>query len=173
MLRVTLREAHAGPVDTTGEVAPNDPAMAGLDVPLAAPIRVSGRFSSAGEDKFYWKVRFETTLRSECRRCLTEVLVPVEESRGLIFATDDETPEGDGCYLVSPRAQSIDLTEVLREEVALAVPRFVECRPDCKGLCPRCGKNLNDGPCDCPPQGDSRWDALKGLTTQATTPKKD
>lgn len=172
MLRITLREVHGGPVDTTGDVAPNDPAFAGLDLSLAAPLHVSGRFSSAGEDKYYWRVRFETTVRGECRRCLTEVALPVSESRALIFAADDETPEGDGCYLIPERSQVLDLTEVLREEVALAVPRFLECRPDCKGLCPRCGANLNDGPCSCPPEHDARWDALKGLT-ESTTPKKD
>src|SRR5262245_268049 len=104
MLRVTLREAHAGPVDTTGDVAQNDPALAGLDLTLATPIKVSGRFSSAGEEKYYWRVRFDTTLRTQCRRCLTDVDVPVGESRGLIFAADDETPEGDGVYLIDPRA---------------------------------------------------------------------
>lgn len=172
MLRVTLREAHGKPVDTAGEVAPNDPAFAGLDLALAAPLQVAGRFSSAGDDKFYWKVRFETLVRGECRRCLTEVLVPIAESRGLIFADDDETPEGDGCYHIPERTQVLDLTHVLREEVALAVPRFLECRPDCKGLCPRCGANLNEGPCACPPPEDPRWDALRGLT-DSITPKKD
>ena len=172
MLRVALREAHAGPVDITGEVAPNDPAFARLDVTLAAPLKVSGRFTSAGDEKYYWRVRFETTVRTQCRRCLADVHVPVSLSRGLIFAADDETPEGDGCYLIDARTQVLDLTDTLREEVALAVPQFVECRPDCKGLCPRCGANLNDGPCGCPPAGDPRWDALKDFTP-TTTPKKD
>jgi uncharacterized protein len=100
------------------------------------------------------------------------VLVPVDESRALIFSADDETPEGEGCYVIDERARDLDLTEALREEVFLAVPAFVECRPDCKGLCPRCGANLNDGPCGCPPAGDPRWDALKGLS-EASNPKKD
>jgi uncharacterized protein len=51
------------------------------------------------------------------------------------------------------------------------VPHFVECRPDCKGLCPRCGANLNDGPCTCPPETDVRWDALKRLSDEP--PGKD
>jgi len=172
MLHVNLSKVHDGPVDTTGEVAQNDPVFAGLEMSLARPVAVTGRFSSAGEDKYYWRVRFETTVRTECRRCLAEVLVPIDESRGLIFSADDETPDGDGCYAIDERARDLDLTEALREEVFLAVPAFVECRPDCKGLCPRCGANLNDGPCDCPPAGDPRWDALKGLT-EASNPKKD
>ena len=172
MLRVSLSEVHNAPVETTGEFAPTDPAFKGLELPLAAPVTVSGRFSSAGDEKYYWRVQFGTLVRGECRRCLTEVLLPVSETRGLIFAADDETPEGDGCYLIDPRTQVLDLGESLREEVALAVPQFIECRPDCKGLCPRCGANLNDGPCGCAPAGDPRWDALKGLS-EAHTPKKD
>lgn len=171
MLRVPLSSAHAGSVETVGEVAPNDPAFAGLEVELAAPVEVTGRFSSAGEEKYYWRVSFSTLVRSQCRRCLVNVEVPIAESRGLIFAADDETPEGDGCYVIPARTQVLDLTEPLREEIFLAVPRFVECRPDCKGLCPRCGANLNDGPCKCPPAADVRWDALKRLTDD--TPRKD
>jgi uncharacterized protein len=173
MLRVTLAEAHAGPVSTVGEVAPNDPIVAGLGVELVTPVSVTGRFTSAGEEKYYWRMSFATTARAQCRRCLVDVTVPVEESRGLVFAADDETPEGDGCYLIPGRTRQLDLTEPLREELMLALPQYVECRPDCKGLCPRCGANLNDGPCQCPPESDARWDALKGLDTKATTKKKD
>jgi uncharacterized protein len=171
MLRVALSEVHAGPVDTTGELAPEDPRLAGTDWPLTQPLRVRGRLSSAGDDKYYWRVAFDTAVRAECRRCLASIEMPVSESRGLIFAADEETPEGDGCYHVPARARELDLSEVLREELVLAMPVFVECRPDCKGLCPRCGANLNDGPCECAPASDPRWDALKALG--GGNPQKD
>jgi uncharacterized protein len=161
MLRVPLSSVHHGPVETVGEIPANDPAFKGLDVELAAPVEVSGRLSSAGEEKYYWRVQFRTTVRGQCRRCLTSVEAPIDESRGVIFAADDETPEGDGCYVIDPGTKVLDLTEPLREEIFLSAPRFVECRPDCAGLCPRCGANLNDGPCGCPPETDARWDALK------------
>ena len=48
-----------------------------------------------------------------------------------------------------------------REEWLLAVPAFSLCREDCKGLCPRCGADLNERPCDCADTTDARWDALK------------
>ncbi len=172
MLRVPLNQAHAGPVDTVGEIAPDDPAFEGLEVQLVEPVKVTGRFSSAGDEKYYWRVSFSTVVRAQCRRCLADVRVPIAETRGLIFAADDETPEGDGCYVIPPRTQVLDLTEPLREELFLAVPHFVECRAECKGLCPRCGADLNDGPCDCPPPTDPRWDALKTLQ-QGDTSTKD
>jgi uncharacterized protein len=52
---------------------------------------------------------------------------------------------------VPPSAGRIDLAEVVREELALAVPPFVLCREDCAGLCPKCGSDLNAGPCECAP----------------------
>lgn len=172
MLRVPLTQAHGGPVETVGTIAPDDPVFEGMDVQIVQPVEFEGRFSGAGDEKYYWRVKFSTMVRAQCRRCLTDVEVPIAESRGLIFAADDETPEGDGCYVIPPRTQVLDLREPLREEVFLAVPHFVECRSDCKGLCPRCGANLNDGPCSCPPPSDPRWEALRSLPT-ADTPKKD
>jgi uncharacterized protein len=57
----------------------------------------------------------------------------------------------------------LDVTEVLRQDVAVSIPWNVVCRPDCKGLCPRCGADLNTAPCDCEPELDPRWEALSAL----------
>jgi uncharacterized protein len=59
---------------------------------------------------------------------------------------------------------TLDLTEVVRQGLLLAIPMRPLCRPDCKGLCPMCGQNWNEGPCDCAEvEGDSRWAILKRL----------
>jgi uncharacterized protein len=58
----------------------------------------------------------------------------------------------------------LDLTEAIRQYALLAVPMKPLCREDCAGLCPGCGRNLNQGGCDCPPQeADPRWAKLKNL----------
>jgi len=89
----------------------------------------------------------------------------VQASVALVFAHEDEgVAEEDGCYIIPSRAKTLDLAPTVREELILALPHFVECRPDCRGLCPRCGGNLNDGPCGCAPAGDPRWDALRART---------
>ena len=60
--------------------------------------------------------------------------------------------------------RSLQLEDVLREQVLLAVPLKVVCRDDCKGLCPSCGVNRNAESCSCaPPLGDPRWSALKDI----------
>ncbi|MCL5746530.1 MAG: DUF177 domain-containing protein [Acidobacteria bacterium] len=58
----------------------------------------------------------------------------------------------------------LELKEILRERVLLALPMQRVCREDCKGICPSCGKNRKEGDCGCQPKlADSRWAALKQL----------
>jgi uncharacterized protein len=65
----------------------------------------------------------------------------------------------------------VDLEETLREELLLALPMAHHCREACKGLCPSCGKNWNEGPCDCRPSpSDDRWAALKNVKVIAKGP---
>ncbi len=169
MLRVALSEVRAGAVETVGELPPGGALLDDGRVAFLQPLSVRGRFSGAGEGKYYWRATVQTLVREDCRRCLAPVHVPLRLSLSLVFASGEDTPEGDGCYRVPPRTQLLDLAPAVREEVLLALPHFVECRPDCRGLCPRCGANRNDGPCGCAPAADQRWDALRALTQ----PKKD
>ncbi len=115
MLRVALPGARSGAVEVVGAIPPDAPVLADADWPLNEPIAVQGRFSSAGEGKFYWKVHIGTTVRAQCRRCLETVDVPVQLALGLIFSADDDAPEGEGCYRIPPRTQVLDLSDAVRE----------------------------------------------------------
>ena len=65
--------------------------------------------------------------------------------------------------------QPIDLTEGIREDILLTFPQSFHCSEDCKGLCPVCGQNLNEGQCSCEVQsdgedgGENPWSVLDGL----------
>jgi len=59
--------------------------------------------------------------------------------------------------------ESVDLTPEMRESIILALPSYPVCRSDCAGLCPRCGVDLNRGPCGCPPPESGGWESLKDL----------
>jgi uncharacterized protein len=62
------------------------------------------------------------------------------------------------------QGDELDLNELAREQILLSLPEQMFCREDCRGLCPACGKDLNDGECDCgSDEIDPRWAALKGL----------
>ena len=61
----------------------------------------------------------------------------------------------------------LDVSGDVREDILLEIPGYPLCKADCKGLCPRCGRNLNQGACGCPPPeaGPSAWSALDALDT--------
>lgn len=163
MLRIDLAAVREGPVAISERLAPADPLLAGAGIALASPLVVAGRLSTAGEGRYYWQGTLETVVRAECRRCLAPVGVPVSQALGVVFV-DEEEAEGEAdCYLVPRRATALDLSQAVREELLLATPQYVECRPDCRGLCPRCGADLNAGPCGCQPEIDPRWEALTKL----------
>jgi DUF177 domain-containing protein len=63
--------------------------------------------------------------------------------------------------------EEVDLTPLIREQTLLALPTRPLCREDCRGLCPRCGANLNQGDCGCPTEaGDPRLSVLRSLTVR-------
>lgn len=81
-----------------------------------------------------------------CSRCLTPVSVDRKETLSEVFGTEAQLPEDVLPY----NGEYIDLTEAIRDTLILSEPMRVLCREDCKGLCPQCGANLNEGPCSCP-----------------------
>jgi uncharacterized protein len=105
-----------------------------------------------------------------CSRCVGEAHVALDASLEVLFLPRgaDAPAEGD-----DPLAQPdvvhydddiVDVGETLREELLLALPLAPLCREACKGLCPRCGSDLNEGPCDCPEEPkDDRWSILRNV----------
>ena len=105
-----------------------------------------------------------TRLVGECRRCLTPVEADVAVKVTALFSQEAGAADDPETYEVAPDATAVDLTPAVREELFLSIPRYLECREDCRGLCPRCGKDLNAGPCGCAPDAvDPRWQALAAL----------
>jgi uncharacterized protein len=163
MLRVDLRELAQGPVETRGELAPGDPALADVDVALREPVHVTGRLQAIGDGRFYWHGSVRTVVGGECRRCLTAVATPLALDVGALFTKDPDALEDPDSYPLAPEATEIDVTPAVREELLLAAPRYVLCREDCKGLCLQCGTDLNAGPCGClsAKAPDPRWQRLR------------
>jgi uncharacterized protein len=164
MLEVDLRELARGPVDTQGVLTGDDPLLVGVAAVFAEPIRVTGRLQTAGQGRFYWHGSLRTEVAGECSRCLTPVTAPVAAKIGALFSQEAVAPDDPDTYPVARDATSIDVRVAVREELILALPQYLLCREDCRGLCPRCGKDLNAGPCGCEAHGsDSRWEQLAAL----------
>jgi uncharacterized protein len=151
MLRVDLRDLHRGPVETDGRLAPDDPVLAGLELELAGPVSVEGRLQETGPGEYFWRGRLRGERRAGCRRCLTDVMQPIDVEFGVLFSDDPDAADDPSVYPLPPHAAQLDLGDAVREELALALPPYVLCREDCAGLCARCGADLNAGPCQCAP----------------------
>lgn len=85
--------------------------------------------------------------RIECARCLTQTEQPFNEEFVETYSTKTEI---------------IDIMSLVRQTLALTEDIRFLCKEQCKGLCPHCGKNLNEGPCDCKPENLSPFAVLKG-----------
>jgi uncharacterized protein len=105
----------------------------------------------------------------QCVRCLRSITSDVEttfaEQYYATLSVDSATPMPQpplDAKTIGPDF-NIDLTPLLREEVILATPQAPLCRPDCRGLCPVCGQDLNEAPHGHEAPSDERWAALKAF----------
>ncbi len=106
-----------------------------------------------------------------CARCVEPVLSSVEGDFDLIFRPEEADAEAGERAITADETEigyydkgGLSLEDVVREQVLLSLPGRTLCKPDCKGLCPRCGQNLNVATCQCAEtEVDPRWNALAGL----------
>jgi len=108
------------------------------------------------------QVSFEALTDLECVRCLTSFQQTLNIDFTELYAFSQRYVTDSG--LLMPETGVIDLTPVLREYILLEIPISPLCRPDCKGLCPICGNNLNESTCNHEDNsGDPRLASLKSL----------
>ena len=129
-------------------------------------------FTNAGDGILVTGI-VRASVTGECDRCLEpaafEVAGEIEEYYLFEEPEDPESYE-DGFELIGPD-RVIDLGDAISDAVVMDTPFVVLCQPDCKGLCPTCGANLNEGDCGCAEAAEQAWvdsdenpfAALKGL----------
>ena len=118
-------------------------------------------------------LRAAARLKGVCSRCLAPLELPIE-----IDFQEEFIPVVDplsGTHIASDEAEDsfvidadlmLDLGEALRQYALMSMPGKPLCRPDCAGLCPNSGANLNEGPCACQAQEEGPWQALAALKTK-------
>lgn len=147
------------------------------DVDLTGPVAVKGQLVSDDEGTYRFEARLNVMMEGACARCLSSVkkeldipvvvyFVPEDHptAREPGVEADDEHLDDDKVYAF--RDHEIDIGQVVRDELLLAVPNRLYCRDDCQGLCPVCGQNLNNGTCRCTvedPGDESPFSRLKEL----------
>ncbi len=127
---------------------------------------------SLGEIRVQGALRIETS--TACDRCLEAIQLPIQNQFDLVYMPAGEIPEGGedeidetavevGFY----ESNGLELDDVLREVVLLALPMQIVCTEACKGICPVCGQNRNQRDCRCQTKAaDDRWNSLKSLRAE-------
>lgn len=130
--------------------------------PVSEPVECSGQVrNTAGV--LVLSGSLKTTLHGVCDRCAKpfdrETVIPVEAVLVRELANEDDCDQ----WTFMLDGENADLDEIMTTAFVLSMDSKLLCREDCQGLCPRCGKDLNDGPCGCRPEIDPRLAALRKL----------
>jgi uncharacterized protein len=173
-----IKDLELHPIDFAEKFAPGVIDL-GTEYRQKTPIETSGRADLVeehhGKHQVIQDIRVKgslaATLEVSCARCLEAIAETVKRDFDLLYRPQGTDAGRDEISVTDAEAEigyyegeGILLEDVVREQVLLAVPLKVTCRENCKGLCPHCGKNLNEGQCDCTVEiEEPRWAALKEI----------
>jgi uncharacterized protein len=149
-MRVDLGRIAAEGERLTGEIPSESLDLHDPDIGLLGPV-VWDVFAVRIFDELLVDGSLKVLVRFRCGRC------------GEVFESEVADPGFHYDCGIEKGVEFVDLTEEIRESILLAFPVHPVCRPDCRGLCPRCGANRNRGSCRCKPHDDAQWNALGGL----------
>ena len=128
--------------------------------PVSRPVTVEGQaYSSA--DVLQLELTARSTLDAVCDRCGKEFLQDKEVPYSCMLA--EELQDEDNDEIVLLEEGKVDLSDLARTAFVLGMDTKTLCSEDCKGLCPRCGADLNLGPCSCKKEADPRLAVLAKL----------
>jgi uncharacterized protein len=151
-----------GQIDFTGE-----------DIVQASPLAAKGTAEllahSDGQMRIQGKIKVE--MAAQCDRCLGGARFALDSGFDLFYRPSSQLPDEDEVAIDEGEAQigfyedgGMELEDILREQILLALPMQRVCSDVCKGICPACGKNRNETECDCKLEThDDRWGALRKL----------
>ena len=134
----------------------------GVSYPVSEPVLAQGIVrNTAGV--LMMTGNLTTCIHGICDRCAGEFDRPINFPIQVVLVTELSNEENEDEWVFPLEGDSADLDDIVRTVFVLNLDSKLLCREDCAGLCPRCGKNLNDGPCNCQKELDPRFAALKQL----------
>ena len=158
-----LRRLEQAPAEVSGALSADDPVWEGVGFKLATELTVRATAEGSSTRGVWVRGSFLGRILTQCRRCLEALEVEVADELAVFFDPEATTVDEDMMlYVLDPGCDELDLRPVVRERVILAVPDYPICGEGCRGLCPRCGINLNERQCDCADaEPDPRWAPLQ------------
>ena len=134
----------------------------GTSYPVSEPVVAEGTVrNTAGV--LMMKGTIRTCIHGTCDRCASDFDRDMELPIDAVLVTELANEENEDEWVFPLEGDSADLEDIVRTIFVLNLDSKLLCKDDCQGLCCRCGKNLNDGPCNCQKELDPRFAALKQL----------
>lgn len=133
----------------------------GPDISLKEPLVLNAQYCVT-DRKAAVKGTFQTVLCTVCDRCLCDMETEVSQDFDEVFWPDGTQEEEEYTY----KGETVSLDKMVYDAIILGLPHQLLCREDCRGICPQCGQNLNDGECGCKPEDaddNNPFAKLKGL----------
>jgi uncharacterized protein len=171
-MKIAVASLGERPVQLHDTERPEELSLSADSVEFTAPVDVSTKVTRMQDDVLA-QGSARTRARVQCSRCLSDVelelagefealYVPETGAYGARAGRRDFEWGDQRVNFYSEL--TVDLTDEIRQCLLLELPMKPLCRPDCAGLCTRCGENLNDGPCGCAPdEPDDTWAPLRDL----------
>lgn len=167
-----IRDLELRPARFDVELPPGSVEFLDPKLKQAGPLQASGRVElvtgSLGEIRAKGQVKVQ--MQAECDRCLEAAEFPLDSSFELYYRPvaegygEEKAIDSGEAEMGFYEGDGLELNDVLREFVLLALPMQKLCRENCRGICPVCGQNRNQKECHCQTAaGDDRWAALKEL----------
>jgi len=153
-LTVELRDLNDGPVTLEVNCDPQALDLADPEFQFSGPVKGEIKFVQVGR-RILGRGEISTRVKSRCVRCLGDAELQVTAPVDAIYERDGEPQRDlghiaqDDQIITSFTGDSINPAPELREAMMVELPSLPLCSPDCRGLCPKCGANLNEGECTC------------------------
>jgi len=170
---LSIKEMELRKVRFDETIAPGQIDFSEESIRQDTPLRVTGiaELLPHTEGEVRIKGNYSVEMSAVCDRCLGAARFPISAAFDLFYrpvsfiARNEEVEIDEGeAELGFYEKDGMELEDVIREQVLLALPMQRVCSESCKGICPSCGKNRNEHACDCAPKGgEARWSALGNL----------
>ncbi len=169
-MRIELSQLEDGKTEFENVYEPDALALEDEQVTLCGPTSVKGKVRLSGVEAIV-KGHLDSCIEVNCDRCLRPIKLPVAADFDLEYISGNDYEANRNLELTEDLmsisifdGDSIDVDEIVKEQLLLAVPTRSLCKDDCKGFCPTCGADKNAGECSCETsEVDPRWAALKDL----------
>ena len=160
----SILKEFGGKVSFDDKAEISDLSFGGGDYRFNEPLSVKGGISNTG-GALALKADISGVMTTQCARCMKDIEVPIDFklSETLMRSDDGETVPEDEDVIVF-EGNTVSLDEIIENNFIMNLsPRYL-CSEDCKGLCPKCGADLNEGDCGCEDDEiDPRWAALADM----------